>query len=188
MQEFFYNYKILFTIIHLFGFAIGLGGATIADTLFFRFLKDLKITKKEKDTLSIVSGMIFAGLFVLYLSGTALVLSDPEDYLNSSKFLTKLFIVIVITINGVILHKVISPKLMHIHWHVGQEANQRHYKKLAFACGAISVVSWYTAFILGAIHSIPINTELAILIYLAVIILSVLFSQLLEYLLCKYLD
>lgn len=185
---FFSDYKYYFTVLHLLGFAFGLGGAVIADTLFFRFLNDLKISDKEKEALSIVSMVIFGGLAILYLSGAALVLSDPERYLSSSKFLTKLFIVIVITINGVILHKLITPKLIHIHWHKGHKASYRNIRKLAFACGAVSVISWFTAFILGTVKTIPVSAITGISIYLAVITLAIIGSQIAEKIFCKILD
>lgn len=187
MTEFFYENKLIFTIIHLFGFAIGLGGATIADFLFFKFLKDFKITINEKNILSFLSKIIFTGLFILYLSGIALVLSDPNKFLNSSKFLTKAFIVVVITINGIVLHKVITPKLIKIDWKQGLNASNRKYRKLAFACGSISIISWYSAFILGTLKSIPVTVNIGILIYLSVILLAITASQITENLWCKFL-
>jgi uncharacterized membrane protein YbhN (UPF0104 family) len=188
MQEFFTANLTIITIIHLFGFALGLGGATIADIMFFRFLKDLTITEKEKEALSIISIVIFSGLFILYLSGIGLVLSNPEKFLNSAKFLTKAFIVGVITINGIILHKVITPKLIHIHWHIGSKAEKRNLRKLAFACGAISVLSWYTSFILGSISAIPVTAITGIIIYLTAATAAVIVSQIIEYIYSKTLD
>ena len=41
------EYKRAIVTIHLAGFALGVGGATISDTMFFSFLKDLKISKKR---------------------------------------------------------------------------------------------------------------------------------------------
>jgi hypothetical protein len=186
--SFFAEYKYFFVVLHLLGFAFGLGGAVIADKLFFRFLNDLKISDKEKEALSIVSMVIFVGLGILYLSGTALVLSDPERYLNSSKFLTKLFIVVVITLNGILLHKLITPKLIHIHWHKGHQAQYRNIRKLAFACGAVSVISWFTSFILGTVKTIPVNTIQGISIYLGVIVIAIIGSQFAEKVFSKVLD
>ena len=178
--SFFQEYKLIFIIIHLIGFALGLGGATIGDTLFFRFLKDLKISKKESEALHIVSMIIWSGLIILTLSGIGVFLSDPEGYLASSKFISKIAVVAIIAINGVVLHFIISPRLIKISWAEGTHAKLRRYRKLAFACGAISAVSWYSAFILGAMSSLPFPASSILTAYTVLLFLAVTASQMME--------
>ena len=123
-------------IAHIIGIAFGVGGATVSDFLFFRFLKDLKISHFESRTLNSVSAIIWIGLIMLVLSGVALYLPQAEQLNESSKFLTKMVVVAVIAVNGVVLNKIVSPKLKRIsfemrHEHVSGEL--RRLRKIAFA-------------------------------------------------------
>lgn len=179
-MEFFVEAKNWFVALHLLGLAFGLGGATIADVLFFRFLKDLQISEKESEALSVVSKMVFFGLALLILSGLGIFLSAPETYMNSSKFLIKMFIVLVVSLNGLILHKVLHPRLQHIVWRGAVRHRLRNYRKMAFACGAVSVSSWYLAFMLGMLKSIPLSFWWALLCYFVVLFFAVLVSQFVE--------
>lgn len=53
-------------------------------------------------------------------------------------------------------------------------------RKIAFALGAISVVSWYSAFILGVLRKLPIEFSLLLLIYLFILGSAVIGSQFME--------
>jgi hypothetical protein len=43
---------------HLLGVVLGLGGATIADLLFFKFLREFEISKKDAEILRLLSRVI----------------------------------------------------------------------------------------------------------------------------------
>lgn len=186
-MEFFQEYKVIFNVLHLVGVALGVGGATVTDALFFKFLKDFRISGWEARVMSMVSDVIWVGLGLLYISGVGLFLSNPEVYMASSKFLTKMLIVLVITINGIVLNAFLTPRLKHITFH------QRHdhhpgelhvLRKCAFASGAISITSWYIALILGALRSIPYSVSQGIGGYLLMLALAIIGSQALE----RFLD
>mgnify|MGYP000935891477 CR=1 FL=1 len=174
------QYKSVFIAFHMLGFIFGLGGATIADTMFFRFLGDYKISKKEHVVLGMLSQIVWGGLVLLWISGILIFLGDVERYSNSSKFLLKVVVVTVITINGFLLNTVVAPKLMKIDWKLGHNAKRRVLRKYAFALGAISMVSWYSAFILGSIRSLPYSFERLLVAYALVLILTIVGSQCLE--------
>lgn len=175
-------------IIHTIGFIFGLGGATISDILFFKFLKDFKISKFESSVLDTLSKVIWAGLIILILSGIGLYLTDPALYNQSPKFLAKMAVVGVILINGTALNMFISPKLRKISFvetydHAHREL--RRLRRTAFALGAVSMVSWYSAFFLGSLRSLALGAFEILAIYFVLLAEAVITSQLVEYALSK---
>ncbi|MBI4117570.1 MAG: vitamin K epoxide reductase family protein [Parcubacteria group bacterium] len=178
------RYEFLFVLMHLIAVGLGVGGATIGDILFFKFLKDFRISRFEADVLRTLSQIIWTALGIFFISGAAIYLTDMAKYNESSKFLVKMFIVLVITINGFFLNLVIAPKLMKISFHKKHDHKARElakYRKLAFSLGAISLTSWYTALILGSMHQIPFDVETGILAYLLILLMAVSISQILEH-------
>lgn len=179
-MEFFITYKPIMIIIHALVAAIGLGAVVVTDTLFFEFLKDFKITDKEDRILQVLSKVVWAALIVLILSGIALYLSAPATYLVKSKFITKMVIFAIIFINGLVLHFYLSPHLKKIAFgptHLFVAVRLRIMRRIAFASGVVSIISWLTVFILGSVRSIPLTTGQALLGYGAVIILGIIGSQ-----------
>lgn len=166
--------KPLILIMHLVGFALGVGGATINDVLFFRFLKDFRISEAENSVLKIMSQMIWFGLMLAIISGIGLYLPNAEALNESSKFLVKVIVVLVITINGAFLNLVIAPNLTKISFK-NDGANIKRInslRKVAFISGGISFVSWYTAFILGTFKSVPLTFEVLLSLYVFLLIIA----------------
>jgi len=177
------EYRTGILILHSIAAAIGLGAATITDIFFFKFLKDFKISEPEADILHTLSQVIWFALALIILTGVGLYLPASERLLESSKFLVKMVVVSVIVVNGAVLNLLISPKLVHISFgesHEHQSGELHKLRKLAFALGAISITSWYSAFILGALHRPPLSFLELLGIYLALITLAVAGSQLVE--------
>lgn len=177
-------------MLHLLGFALGVGGATINDILFFRFLKDYQISKKENATLKIMSETIWFGLFLAIISGVGLYLPNMEILNESSKFLVKVFIVGIITINGAFLNLYIAPHLIKISF---KDAHTKttpvtHLRKIAFVSGAISFVSWYSVFFLGTIKSAPFTFIELLGIYFILIIGASIISLIVEKIYCTRSD
>ncbi len=169
--------------IHLVGMALGLGGATISDIMFFRFLKDLKISAQESEVLESLSQIIWFGLGLGILSGIALYLEDPAGYIASAKFMVKMIVVGVIVINGTFLNLVVSPKLIRIsfgqkHKHHPGELHQ--LRKIAFALGGVSIISWYSAFVLGMFRTSPASFSVLLAIYMSLLTLGIIGGQVLE--------
>ncbi len=180
ISEILTNYSSVFTAFHMIGFIFGLGGATIADIMFFRFLSDFRISKKEHTVLSALSQVVWVGLAILWVSGILLFVSDIEKYSHSSKFLLKAIVVTVVSLNGFALNSLVAPKLMRIDWKLGWNAKKRPMRRLAFALGAISMVSWYSAFILGSLRSLPYSFTELLVGYGVLLILAIIGSQMLE--------
>ncbi len=169
MIEFFTQIKPVIIVVHALAAAVGLGAVVVTDTLFFNFLKNFKISQKEDSVLQMVSGIIWIAIVLLALTGTMLYLSGPLGYLAKSKFVVKVIIFGVIVLNGVILNWVLTPYLKKISF--GPVLKEPSFKirflrRLAFASGAVSIISWLTVFILGSVRSIPFTVTTGILFYL----------------------
>lgn len=185
------QFKPALVIVHLTGLAMGVGGATFANVFFFKFLKDLKISQREADVLNTISQVIWFGLALLVISGIGLYLNDPERLNESSKFLTRMVVVSVMIVNGAFLNLKVTPHLIHISFgddpHKNPEEELRRERKIAFSLGGISLVSWYSALILGALESIPLSFPKLLSIYILLLIGVVIGSQIMERLYGKQL-
>ena len=164
---------------HLVGIVLGFGGALMADIFFFRFLKDRKITEEEVRTLRVFSRIIWVGLAIIVFSGLLLFLSSMEFYLNSAKFLTKMAVVGVIVVNGLVLNFAVTPKLTSINFIAKENEDKKMHnvRSLAFASGAVSAVSWWTAFILGVLQFSLAPFPIMFGSYLIILAVAVLVSQ-----------
>jgi len=177
------KYKLVILIFHLLGFALGLGGATATDMFFFKFLRDYHISKWEAKVMHHLSELIWIGLAILIVSGLALFLPQSEELLMSSKFIAKMIVVAIILANGIFLNLYLSPKLVQIsfgkkHNHHPGELHQ--LRRAAFASGAVSFTSWYTAFVLGKIASTSWSVLQILFLYVVLLLFAVAGSQALE--------
>ncbi|MEX2054859.1 MAG: hypothetical protein WD972_01630, partial [Candidatus Andersenbacteria bacterium] len=170
--------------LHLLGIAFGLGGASITDTLFFKFLKDWRISHEESNVMKTLSQVIWLGIAIVVVSGVGLYLPQA-DYLNhSSKFLLKMVVVGVIIVNGAFLNLFISPQLTSISFggpNYMARGKLHRLRQIAFALGSISATSWYTAFILGIVRNIPLPFTMLLIIYLCLLAGAITCSQILGY-------
>ena len=156
MELGFVDAKTALLIAHLFGVALGAGGAFISDAMFFSAARDSSISRTEFGFLMLGSRFVFAGLFVLIASGVALFSLDPERYLASSKFLVKMTIVAVIAVNGVFLHALHIPRLRrHIGAHFPSSDEFIRHRPFLLASGTVSLVSWGAAIALGVLKAVP---------------------------------
>ena len=94
-----------------------------------------------------------------------------------------MIVVGVIILNGAFLNLLISPRLVHISFgkrHPHEPGELHHLRKLAFALGAVSIVSWYSAFILGALRRLSFSFIELLSAYLVIVALAVIGSQITE--------
>ncbi|MBI4132223.1 MAG: vitamin K epoxide reductase family protein [Candidatus Sungbacteria bacterium] len=167
-------------LLHGLAAAVGVGAATVTDVLFFKFLKDLRISEEESDILRSVSQVIWLALAALLIAGLVLWLADAEELNASAKFLVKMIIVAVIIGNGALLNLWIAPRLIHISFgqrHVHIPGELRHARRFAFALGAVSITSWYSAFILGSLHGVEVGFWPLLGLYIGVVAAAVMVSQ-----------
>ncbi len=166
----FIDYKTAITIVHLFGVVLGAGGAIASDFIFFSSIKDKKITSTELRFLRVGSHMVWIGVALLVISGILIFFTDPVNYLQSSKFLSKMAIVAVVILNGIFFH---LSHLPHIHRYIGQHLpTSKEFMKKSSALlvsGAVSMVSWSVAVVLGSLPSLPFSFAEIFLSYLVVV-------------------
>jgi len=176
--QFFSEYKKISVIAHVFSVIVGMGTALVSDVLFSVYIKDKKINKTENITLQVLSYVIWISLGLITLSGLAIFLSDPLTYAYSTKFLVKTAIVFVIILNGYLFWKITHKSLKKINF-TDTNSNHKHVRirRQSFAFGAVSVVSWFAAFILGSIDTLPVTFSMAMGIYTTIIILAIIVSQ-----------
>ncbi len=180
--QFFGEYKQLSVIVHVFAVVVGMGAAIISDVLFNFYIKDKKINPTENKTLEVLSRVIWISLGLIVLSGLTIFLSDPLTYADSTKFIVKMIIVFVIILNGYLFWKITHKSLKKINF---TDTNIHHkyvrIRRLSFAFGSVSLVSWLAAFILGSIDTISVLFGVAMGIYTAIIIFAIIASQIVEY-------
>jgi uncharacterized membrane protein len=179
-RELFTEYRYVIVILHLIGVILGVGTATLSDILFFRFLKDYKIAEEESMTLGVLSQVVWFALALLIISGTALYVVNADTLAHSGKFLTKLIAIAVLVINGFLLNSLIAPSLVKISFIKDDPANDTRFRKLrtlSFALGAISIVSWYFIFVLGALRGMAFDFKGLLTLYGALILVAVVGSQ-----------
>ncbi len=176
--------RVYWLILHNLGFILGLGGATITDVFFFKFLKDYKISDEEKGIMDMLSNVIWAGLGILVVSGIMLYLPEQARLSVSPKFLLKVIVVAVIILNGVLLNLRVAPRMRNFSFDESLPA--RGFRRLAFALGAISITSWYTAFFLGSFRSINLPLREAIALYVCLLLTAIIGSQAYERIATKH--
>lgn len=174
MIEFFTEYKTIIIIAHALFAALGVGAATVSDFMFFKFMKDGKIDSGETPVLDTLTSSIWFAIGGLLLTGICLFMTNPELYLSSSKFMVKVIIVGFIILNGVFLTLYLHKRMLYINF---LTPGNRTVKRLGFASGALSIVSWYIVFILGSIRSIPYSFASGLLMYIVLVIGAIIISQ-----------
>lgn len=170
--------KTIYIIIHLFGVAIGAGGSFMSDVLFISTTKDRVLNKTELGILKLGSLFVWIGLFLLIVSGALLFSLNPEAYMQSDKFILKMIIVLIIAINGIIFHVVHTPRLVMLEGkRLSMSSRFKKFSKGMYCSGAISVVSWISALVLGSLRSIPVNVVIGFSIYLFIVLIAIIGAE-----------
>ena len=174
LSLFFEQHKSIVIIGHAISAAIGLGAATVSDVLFFKFIKDGRITNEETPVLDTMTTIVWVAIVMLIVTGAMLFLSNPLGYIESPKFIVKMIIVGVIAINGAVMTNYLHKRMQKISFITVSDVI---VKRIAFAAGAVSASSWYIAFILGSIRSIPFSTVTGLIGYATIVIIGIVVSQ-----------
>ena len=179
------DFKLYFLTLHILSMAIGLGGATVSDILFFKFLKDYKISKKEVEVLTVLKNVVMGAIIVIFISGFALYLPAMAKYNANPRFVLKAFITGVVMLNGFALHMIVAPHLIELDLHCNDsEHNYRRY--IAFALGAVSVCSWYSVFFIAMLKTeMSFTFTQGLMGYVCLIAVAITCSQLLGMYLVK---
>jgi hypothetical protein len=141
----------LITVLHVVSFVIGAGAAASSDYMFFRAIKDRKLSDGELDTLRALGKLVWIGIGLITATGIALFLLDPARLIASPKFLAKMTVVFVIIGNGLAFHGIHLPRLIAARGTDLKEPNALRGGAWLFASGGISGASWFSAIFLGSI-------------------------------------
>ena len=173
--SFFLEQKQLFTIMHVFSVVVGMGAAFVTDILFTLFASNRTLSRFEISVIRFLSRVVMIALGFIIVTGFCIFLSDTDKYLNSAKFLTKMTVIAVLSINGALLHFYVFKHLSDKNYLTNKKSIPA--RKISFALGSISFVSWTTALSLGVLDKITIPYLYAVSIYLSAVICGILFSQ-----------
>lgn len=151
-------YTILIAL-HLIGFAFGVGGATSSDVVFLRAIRNGKVSKEEYNIIKTLSSVVWASVVVLIASGAMLLALQQYQIgeiprFSWSFFQLKMVAYTLVVINGLVFHFMVFPLIRQsIGKSFRTQAMKRKYGLFAIT-GAISIVSWYTAFFMVAFGSV----------------------------------
>jgi len=170
----FFDVKTIFTIAHLVGVVFGAGGAAASDLMFFSCIKDHRISKTEARFLRLGSMMTWGGLALLILSGIGLFFTDPAYYMASAKFISKMIIVGIITVNGAVFHFDHIPWL-HKHIDIPLRTAEQFTRRAPrlIVSGTVSVTGWMAALVLGSLRSIPFTISQVMIAYGIILLIAV---------------
>lgn len=178
--------EIFVGAIHALGFILGAGGATAVLFLFSKFLQDFVINDTEQHALKILSELIWLGLILTLVSQLSLFVAYTEILARSPVFIMQTASLFVVAIGGAILMIIFAPLLSMIpfsemkkdHVHTSIEK----LRKPLFVIGAITLVSWYFAFIMDYLqeHTLQFLLGMYLLMLLIGIFVALMWEKKLE--------
>lgn len=152
--------------VHLFGLALGLGVALLADLSAARYLHR-PLTSHELDQLKWFHKIVFVGLLLFWASGIALLYLRTGFNLDqfSAKLNAKLVVVSILSLNAVLIGKVGLPTLIDFEGSRFGSMPATERFRMAVIAG-LSGASWASAFALGVFSQMkPMQWEqLAVII------------------------
>lgn len=143
----------LLLIVHLVGFVLGLGAATVSDVLFMTALKDEVIDEKEETLLKRASLVIWAGIALIVISGFWMFWLNREYLAGNARHLMHTTLGLIVIANGFWVNFWILPRLAGSSRQKEQDASQLpvylKYRSIGFISGAISFSTWWLTLALG---------------------------------------
>jgi uncharacterized membrane protein len=176
------------TAVQLVFFAVGLGVATMGDIFFLKFLKDFRISEWEHGVLNTCAQMMWFALAGIVVTTVGVSIIDFYQGVITPATSVSWVALILIIINGALLNLLVAPRLLHISFrekHDHQPGELHAAQRLAFISGALSFVSWYTAFILTIVPDLPLSTEYLLVLYYLLLVCAGCAGRGLEYVLLK---
>jgi|AntRauTorcE11897_2_1112592.scaffolds.fasta_scaffold00062_25 hypothetical protein len=153
---------IILVTLHAIGFAFGVGGATSSDLVFLRSIKNGSVSRDEYNLIKTLSTVVWTSVALLVVSGVALMalqqyeIGEVPRY-QWSWFQLKVLAFFFIVVNGLVFHFGVFPVVRRS---IGKSFRSNKMKRrypLFAITGAVSIVSWYGAFLLVAFGRILID-------------------------------
>jgi hypothetical protein len=154
-------------IFHLLGLVMGFGGAVLLDGTIFTRGVIRPVSHYTIHQAEVLSRIVSFGLVLLWSTGIALIwinLAEKPEYLTNEKLWAKIFIVVLLTMNGVFIHKKVMPLLkQRVGKRLFDNVGKLQLALLTFI-GSVSFVSWTTPFILGKASELNYVTPMWIIL------------------------
>jgi hypothetical protein len=164
----------LILIVHLFGLALGMGGASTIDSMFLVACRRKRVTPELVNVIHAAAGLVASAMVLLAVSGGAFFLVGAAP---SPKFWAKLIIVGVACLNGLVAHQLIFPLIEQACETGNGSLSFRPWPaRLAAATAAISGVSWSAAMILGSWHGLKLGMMPILAAYGVILFGAIVFS------------
>ncbi|GJD43667.1 hypothetical protein AFCDBAGC_1519 [Methylobacterium cerastii] len=143
--------------LHLIGLCLGLGGATMLDFWILRWMRWGGLPAEIARTFLFVSKVVSVGIGLLWVSGLgflALYWFESPEKLANPKLVAKVSVVVVLTVNGLLIHALVLPGVLRDVSRPMFEGVSRLRTGVFLISGAISGVSWYAAFAMGLMREL----------------------------------
>jgi hypothetical protein len=141
------------------------------------------ISKSEYKFIVLGGRITLMGILLLIVSGVGIVWSDPR-YLIAEKFQAKMVAVVIVTINGVLLHRKAIPLIYtHLMRYLPLDAAFMKLSPWLFVSGAVSFTSWTYTVSLGAARGLKAPLVLLVCLYILALVVAIICSQMVRRLL-----
>ena len=184
------QFHTLLVLGHLLALSLGLGAALLADWVVLRKLTSGIVSPQAAGQLIDLSHAVSAGLVLIWVTGALLVADSAWDApasIMNQKLWAKLVIVAVLTLNALLLHGLVLPRVVS---RVGQPLFETSFGWLPLIStlfAAVSAVSWTFAAYLGLARELNGHANLMPIVgsYLIAVLLTwvaaVILSHLMRY-------
>lgn len=170
------NIKWLFQLTQILAGLVAAAGASTSCALFLFFLRDLKLSQQDIRQLYASRSIVWVGNLLFIVSSIGLV---PWTRLELAFAQAMLFLILVTLVNGLFYSFWLEPNLhkMTFNFQVlhGRKDSMKLWRKMTYASFSVSVISWYSAFVLVMCKHLDIHSMA--LLYLGLMICSVILSQ-----------
>lgn len=170
--------KTLIIYVHLISACIAVGILLMQDLALAK-TRGNALSMQGVDELKRAANIISVSLAALWISGLVLVmmgyLENPQQYLLNQKLWAKFTVVIILTLNGFMLHRFSFPRVVS---HSGISGLGHIEKTLVVLSGCTSTVSWLFACYLGIARPWNYTVEYSYImfLYLGLLVLACVFG------------
>jgi hypothetical protein len=143
--------------LHLIGLCFGLGGATMLDFWILRWMRWGSLPGEIARIFLFVSKVVSVGIALLWISGLGFLATyawEAPEKLHNPKLWAKVTVVIVLTLNGLVIHAHVLPGVLRDVSRPMLDGISGARTGIFLVSGAVSGVSWYTAFALGLMREL----------------------------------
>jgi len=164
-------------LVHLTGLIMGFGGAVLADYTIFSHGVIRPVSEYTIFQTRLLSHIVSIGLCILWVSGFALIMVKLQlqpDFMQNPKVWAKIVVVVMLTINGILVHRYILPLVIRSQGsRLFDGVTVRQVACLTFL-GSVSLVSWSLPFILGKAAGLNFVTPMSSILaaYLGLILVA----------------